>query len=120
MKYFFDSYIIIEIINLKENYLKFKSESIITNSLNLAEVYYFLLRNYDEKTAEYLFSNLNLNFIEITPEIAIEASKFKYLNKKEKLSYADCIGYISALKHNILFLTGDMKFENKKNVEFIK
>jgi predicted nucleic acid-binding protein len=46
--------------------------------------------------------------------------KFRKKNKKRNLSYADCIGYIYALKNNLIFLTGDKEFEDLKNVEFVK
>jgi len=32
----------------------------------------------------------------------------------------DCVGYVLAIRNNLKFLTGDEKFENKKNVEFVK
>ena len=120
MGYFFDSYAIIEIIHQNESYKQFKQETIITNVLNLAEVYYFLLKKYNEKTANYWTIHFNFHLLEIAPDIAIKAAKFKHKYIKEGLSYADCIGYITALKNNIIFLTGDEKFKNKENVEFIK
>lgn len=79
-----------------------------------------MLRETNEKTANKILKKLNLRFLEITPRIAIEASRFKYKNKKLKLSYADCIGYITAKKFNMKFLTGDNKFKNISNVEFVK
>ena len=120
MSYFFDSYAIIEIINQNESYKKFKQETIITNVLNLAEVYYFLLKKYNEKTANYWAIHLNFHFLEISSDITIKAAKFKHNYLKEGLSYADCIGYITALKNNLTFLTGDEKFKNKEKVELVK
>jgi len=32
----------------------------------------------------------------------------------------DCIGYVIAERNKMRFLTGDEKFKNKKNVEFVK
>ena len=119
MEYFFDSYAIIRIINQDESYFKFKDQVVVTNSLNLAEVYYFLLRNYNEKTADYWKANLNFVFLEITPELSIKAAKFRYKHKNLKVSYADCIGYITALENNMKFITGDNKFKNMEGVEFI-
>ena len=46
--------------------------------------------------------------------------KFKIKYKKQDLSYADCIGYIYAIKNNLLFLTGDKEFKDLKSVEFVK
>ena len=45
---------------------------------------------------------------------------FKLYNKKEKLSYVDCIGHCLAKEIGVRFLTGDQKFENKENVEYVK
>ncbi len=120
MAYFFDSSVIIGLINESEKYLKFKEEKIITNALNLAEVHNFFLREHNEQTADYWVDNLDFYFLEITPQIAIDASKFKHKNKKENLSYADCIGYMTSLKNGLIFLTGDSKFKSKENVEFVK
>ena len=116
---FFDSYAILEIINQNEAFLKFKDEEIITNTLNFSEVYYSLLRIYNKKTADYWASNLNCIFIDITKEIVMEAAEFKYNHKKQKLSYADCIGYVTALKNNLLFVTGDKEFSKFKEVLFM-
>ena len=46
--------------------------------------------------------------------------KIKLANRKDKVSYVDCVGYAFSLKNNILFLTGDSKIEKKKGVEFLK
>ena len=46
--------------------------------------------------------------------------KFRLKNKKMDLSYADCIGYIYACENNLKFLTGDEKFKDMDNVEFVK
>ena len=45
---------------------------------------------------------------------------FRFLNKKSNLSYIDCIGYITAFKKEVKFVTGDDQFKNMKNVEFVK
>ena len=120
MSYFYDTYAIIEILERNENYLKFSEQIIITSVLNLFEVYYYLLTKHNKITADYWAEKLNLDFIKIDSIVSIEASKFRFDNKKEKLSLTDCVGYILALKNNLKFLTGDKKFENKKNVEFVK
>lgn len=117
---FFDSYAIIEIINLNKNYLEFSDEIIISNSLNLAEVYYALLKTTNQKTADYFLEKLDIKLLEITKEISIEAAKFRFNNKKKKISFADAIGYVTALKLNMKFLTGDKEFRDFENVEFVK
>lgn len=116
---FFDTYAIIETINGNLSYEKYKEEVFITNTLHLSEFVYSLLRNLSEELTEKILKILNFQFIEISEEIAVEAAKFKYKHKTKNFSYADCIGYITALKNDLLFLTGDKEFRNLKNVEFI-
>ncbi|MEK6974244.1 MAG: PIN domain-containing protein [Nanoarchaeota archaeon] len=120
MKYFFDSYAILEIINGNNNYSKFKDEVIVSSSLNLAEVFYALLTKFGEDCSINIVKKLDLIILDITTEIAIEASKYRFKHKKSDLSYADCIGYTLALKHNIKFLTGDKEFKDLPHVEFVK
>ncbi|MBU0906850.1 MAG: PIN domain-containing protein [Nanoarchaeota archaeon] len=120
MKYFFDSYAIIEIIKTNPNYDKFIDQPIVTNALNLAEVHYHLLNTTDKQSTENLIENLEMQFIEITPSLALKAAEFRHAHKKAKVSYADCIGYISAKQNSLLFLTGDKEFESFDNVEFAK
>jgi len=117
---FFDSYAIIEIINGNPNYLKYNEEDFLTNTLNLSEVVYALLKQFDEQEVDEIINQFNFIFIEITDEIAIESSKFRYKNRSKSLSYADCISYIMSVKMGIKFLTGDKEFENLKDVEFVK
>ena len=119
MNYFFDSYAIIEIIKGNPDYSYFKDSQIITNALNLAEVYYFLLKETNEKKAKEELRKYNFEFINITPKISIESTRFRYAHKKLKFSYADCIGYITALNYNLKFLTGDKAFKSFENVEFV-
>ena len=120
MNYFFDSYAIIEIIKNNANYNNLKDIPIVTSSLNIAEVNYFLLEFVGEIEADKIIQALNINLMEQTKEIAVEASKFRFENKKLKLSYADCLGYCTSLKNNLLFVTGDDAFRNFEGVEFIK
>ena len=121
MKYFFDSYAIVEVIEGNENYSRFKDFPITTTTLTVAEVYYYLLREHNEQTADYWIKNLNFELISLIKlHIAVNATKFKFKNKKENLSYADCIGYMLSKELDIKFLTGDSKFKNKENVEFVK
>ena len=121
MEYFFDSGAIIDIIEGVESYLKFKELPIITTTLNISEVYFYFLKEHNEQTADYVMKALNFKFVNIIKfDAAIKAARLRFKNKKENLSYADCIGYIIAREIGIKFLTGDEKFKNKENVEFVK
>lgn len=120
MGFFYDTYAIISLIEGSENYNKYKSNIITTGILNFAELYNIFLRNQGKQTADYWAKKLNFNIIEIDKDSISKAVKLRFDNRKENLSLTDCVGYILALKNNIKFLTGDEKFEDKENVEFVK
>ena len=119
MKYFLDSYAIIEILKGNKVYIKYLDFDCKTSIFNLYEVLYNLLK-IDEKSAEDSFKEFLKFQIEIEEGWFIEAAKFKLSHKARGLSYADCIGYIAALKTDRLFLTGDKEFRDMPNVEFVK
>ena len=119
-KYFFDTYAIIELIKGNPNYEFIKDNVIITSSMNIAELYYSLLLENNQEFADKIINSFNFELIDITSKIAIKSSLFRFQNKKLRLSYIDCLGYILALKNNLLFLTGDKGFESLDNVEYVK
>ena len=48
------------------------------------------------------------------------AMKFRKQHKRKRLSYADCVGYVYAMRHGMMFLTGDKEFAAFDHVEFVK
>lgn len=118
--YFADTYALIEILNGTKSYKKYKNSILITSKINLAELYYHLLLSENEKIANKYYDFFRKIVVPISSWSIKTGMKFKQMYKKEKLSYADCIGYALALELNIPFLTGDKKFENKSNVVFVK
>lgn len=120
LKYFFDSYAIIEIIKKNPKYLVYAEEEIVLTLFNLAEIYWSALLDFSEEKAEEVYSKFRSNVIEIDDETLKEAIKFRKEHKKQDLSYTDCIGYIYAKRNNLKFLTGDSKFESLPFVEFVK
>ncbi len=119
--YFFDTYALYELVVGNPNYTNFFSDvGIITTRLNLMELYYGLLRDYDRKIADKYYNVFVGYMVEINNETIKQAMVFRLLNKNKKLSYVDCIGYILAKKRGIKFLTGDKEFEGMENVEFVK
>jgi len=120
MDFFYDTYAIMSLIEGNENYAKYKNNLITTSILNLAEIYNIFLRNHGKQTADYWAKKLNFNFIDMDKDSIIRAVEFRFIHRKEDLSLTDCIGYILALKNNLIFLTGDSKFKNMKNVDFVK
>jgi len=119
--FFFDTYAFYEIIVGNQNYKQYaKDVKIVTTQLNLMELYYQLLALYNKETALNFFGRYEEFVVPISNLIVIEAMDFRKQNYKKNLSYVDCIGYTTAKKLNILFLTGDMQFEDKPNVRFVK
>ena len=117
---FCDTYALIEIIGGNKNYDKYENATLVTSEFNLIELYYHFLKNYSKNSAEHYF-NQWLNLCVNIPHSVIKfGMEIKLANRKEKLSYVDCIGYAFCLQNNITFLTGDSKFKNKAGVEFIK
>ena len=120
LKYFFDSYAIIEIINENPKYIPYSNEEIILSLFNLAEIYWSVLNDFEEEKANIIFNIYKKVVVEIDDETLKEAIKFRKEQKKQDLSYTDCIGYIDAKRNDLKFLTGDSKFESLPFVEFVK
>lgn len=120
MKYFFDTYAIIEIIEDNKNYEKYKEEDIITSILNAGELYYSLLKKNVEETAETWHERLKQSAVLVDSEIIKKAMKFRFENKSKKFSFIDCVGYVIAKERNLIFLTGDDGFKDMENIEFVK
>ena len=120
MKYFLDTYAIVEIIKGNANYKYILTSEFSTSIFNLYELFYILLRDYNEEIAKKYYFQFHELIIEINDEYIFDASKFKLENKKLILSYTDALGYILALKNGMKFLTGDEDFKNFNNIEFVK
>ena len=119
-KFFCDTYALIEIIGGNKNYGQYENFSLITSEFNLIELYYHFLKNYGKEKAEHYFNHW-LDLCIKVPHTSIKLGmKIKLENKKERLSYIDCIGYAFCLQNDVIFLTGDSKFENRIGVEFVR
>ena len=118
MKYFFDTYALIELAKNNANYFNYSGSVVITTVFNLAELYYVILRDFNEEKAKTIYYKFKECANEVGDDVIFEAMKLKLKNKN--LSYTDCVGYAYALRHNIKFLTGDRAFENMANVELVR
>ena len=119
--YYFDTYAFYELLYQNTNYTQFsKNVKFITSKLNLMELYYGLLCKFGKDTAETYYNRFMPYCVDIDDEVIKQAMVFKSLNKKRRLSYVDCIGYILARSKGLKFLTGDKEFESFDNVEFVK
>lgn len=122
MKYFFDTYALIEIIAQNPLYSRYNLTEIDagTTIFNLMETHFYYLKNFGNEEAERIY-NLLLSLLISTDDDTIkDANKFKLANNKKRFSFTDCIGYVTALKLNLKFVTGDYAFKNFENVEFVK
>ncbi len=94
------------------------NEEIIISSINVAEVYKFLLKNNPQESENLIAFVLKTSFIiPISTEIALKAAKIKH---EKNLGMADAIVLATAQLHNAKIITGDRDFEDFDNVEIIR
>ncbi|MBI2574599.1 PIN domain-containing protein [Candidatus Woesearchaeota archaeon] len=117
--YLFDTSAIIEIIRENPKYDRYISEEIITTSLNLGELYYFLLRKEGEKDAELWNNILKESLVDITHQAVIKAMRLRHKNTGRNLSFVDCVSYELARLHGLTFLTADKGFTGLPGVELV-
>jgi predicted nucleic acid-binding protein len=120
VNYFLDTYAIYEMLDGNPHYDAYVNNNNRTSIMNIAEIYYRLLLDSDEKTADEKTIPLFPFSVIINPLTVKNAMIFRLKNKTKKMSYVDCIGYQLAKEHNLKFLTGDKEFEGLPNVEFVK
>lgn len=120
MKYFLDTFAIVEMIKGNENYLPYFDEELITLYQNLAELTYGFEKEGNRKLGMVYFKKYSSFSVALPQDIIIDAMKFRYLHKKKKLSYIDCLGYMYAKRYGYKFLTGDEGFREIEDVEFVK
>lgn len=115
-----DTYALIELLGGNPYYKPYLNHILITTKFNLIELYYHFLHDYDKETADKYLRLYSDFVVPVSYSCIRSGMHFRLEYKKERLSYVDCIGYAIALELGIKFLTGDEKFENKGNVEFMK
>jgi predicted nucleic acid-binding protein len=115
-----DTYALVEIEKGNPFYKNIVNKKFVIAEPVLAEFFYVLLKERDEKTALYWMNKLRPFSKSINLDVWIKSIKYRYDNKKQNLSIFDCIGYIYSLENKMRFVTGDKAFLKKKNVLFIK
>ncbi len=119
--YFFDTYAFYELINGNPNYTEYSSNIVIvTTKLNLMELHYGLMLLHGKEKADEYYDQFVKFSVEFDDKTIKLSNEFKMQNKDKKLSYIDCLGYITAKLMNIPFLTGDKGFQDIENVEYVK
>lgn len=122
MVIFLDTYAIIAIDTGSDSYSKYtlNPEESVTTIFNLAEAYFVYLKKFGEREADEMYDTAREMIVPIDDSVIKEAMRFKLANLKKRLSFADCIGYMTALKLKAKFITGDYAFKGLDNVEFVK
>lgn len=127
--YLLDTYAFLEwFVEGSENYCAFfediENHGGYTTQLTLLELYHRILHKKGKAQANSIYAQVKNYFdiIQLDDQVIKDAGVFrsKLLKKKRKLSYADCVNYVSAKHLGVKFLTGDEVFKGLENVEFVK
>lgn len=117
---YLDTYALVEIANGNPRFSRFLNENFCVSNITLIEFYYVLLRDVDQKTADYWYKKLSAYSAAAPDEVLVEAMKFRIKNRSRNLSFFDCVGYCFAVINDLKFVTGDKEFKNMPKVIFIK
>lgn len=115
---FLDTYVLCEILQGNEKYFAYIDEDFVILDLILVEFYWVILREYNEATARYWLSKLQLNSFPCSLDLMAKAM-INRRKLKRNLSFFDAVGYTYAQEKNILFVTGDKEFKTLPGVEFV-
>ena len=118
--FFWDTYALMEAVNGNPKFEKYFHLMSVTSDLNLMEFYYHLLKSTTPENAFRHIQEWAFFSKRIPLALMKQAMEFRFQNRREKLSYVDCMGYVFAVAHGMKFLTGDKQFEGKPHVEFVK
>lgn len=93
------------------------NEEIIVSSINVAEIYNFLLTNKPKDAENLINFVIGSSFIvPLTAELSLKAAEYKH---RKKFGMADAIVLATAEQHNCKIVTGDDDFIKESNVIFI-
>ena len=120
VKKYLDTYALAEIAQGNPQFLTYLSQDFIISDLTLAEFYAVLLWEEGVAMADHWFKKLEPYSAPVVRSILIKAIRFRYEVRKQNVSFFDAVGYIFALEHHCLFVTGDKEFEGLRGVEFRK
>ncbi len=115
-----DTYALVEIHNGNPKFAHFITQECVITDITFAEFYADLYKHHNLQTADYWHRKLSFLCRTVSREILLKAVRFRIDNKKQNLSFFDCVGYIFAIENNMVFVTGDKEFQHKPSVEFVK
>ena len=95
-------------------------EEFVTLDMNLAELYYVILRRFNEKTADHFHRIFSAVAVPMPRELIPAAMKLRLEQKGKRFSYADCLGYTYAQVKALPFVTGDVAFKGMRGVKMVR
>lgn len=98
-------------------YIDGEEESIVS-TINLAEVYLWVARSYDDSMAEEKVATMEkrCHVVPVERDVAVEAARIK---RKEKLGLADSLVLATARQAGGRVVTGDSDLKGFKDVVFL-
>ena len=89
--------------------------------LNLLEVFYRSLEQYDFKVASTILESFSKYLVDFGSEDIAGSLKLRLELKRKghDISYADALGYFISRRMGVKFLTGDKAFKGLSGVEYV-
>ncbi len=115
-----DTYALVAIARGDNAFSRYITEDFMIPDTTLAEFYWVLLRDFDERTADEWIDKLAAYSQLVEKSVLLEAIRFRHLRKKQDISFFDSVGYVFARRHNCKFVTGDKEFKGMPNVDFVE
>ena len=93
-------------------------EKALVSSVNLAELYHWVLSHYDEKVADEKRSTIERRclVVPLDADLAIDAAR---LRRAERLALADSVVLATGRRFAASVITGDPDFRGKRGVVFL-
>ncbi|MBI3859222.1 MAG: type II toxin-antitoxin system VapC family toxin [Thaumarchaeota archaeon] len=121
-RFFYDSYAVLAFTSGNQAYKEYfeKNDGVLTK-LNLLEVFYRSLEQFDSKAASDILDTFSKYLIDFGLEDIAGSMKTRLELKRagRNISYADALGYFLSRKLAIRFLTGDKTFRGLSGVEYV-
>lgn len=117
--FFFDTYALLAVLQGEPAYEPFRRTPVFTHDLCLYELFTAILREKPDADPLAAVDALRPNRLPHSLGDLVEASAYKLSRSKDRVSYADSLGYVLARGHGLRFLTGDEKFEGVENVAWL-
>lgn len=116
---FFDTYALLGVLQGAPAYEPFRRTPVFTHDLHLYELFTAILREKPDADPLFAVDALRPNRLPHSLTDLVDASVYKLSRAKDRISYADSLGYVLARGHGLRFLTGDEKFEGVDNVTWV-